>query len=390
MFVSSFFEVLTWVSFSIIVLFYFSYFVLIYYFGRRSCLSKRELEFSFPSVSLIVPVYNEEKIILKKIQNLEEIAYPIDKIEIIFVDGHSTDKTAGIIMDQIKNAQKSMRLISQQKRNGYTCAVVEGILSSKGEIIVATDAASYYYPDAIQCLVRHFVDPKIGAVTGKEIVLGGPKEVGPQLEKSYRSFYDFMRVSETEMDSTPDSKGEILAVRKEICTNLLPTLTLSTNASFDSCVPYQAKLMGYRTIYDEHAKYYEYAPASSSDRFAQQARRATVLIGALFLFKKMLFNKKFGKFGLLILPVHFIMDCILPSIFMLGIVSLVVSTFLNPIGVMLLWIIAAIFTVANKKTRLVLFAFVQSQFALIIALSRLARHKDSLYIESIASTRIEA
>ena len=101
----------------------------------------------------------------------------------------------------------------------------------------------------------------------------------------------------------------------------------------------------------------------------------------------MLFNKKFGKFGLLILPVHFIMDCILPIIFMVGIVSLVVSTFLNPIGVLLLWIIAAIFTVVSKKTRLVLFAFVQSQFALLIGLFRLARRRESLFIESIPSTR---
>ena len=72
---------------------------------------------------------------------------------------------------------------------------------------------------------------------------------------------------------------------------------------------------------------------------------------------------------------------------MLGIVSLVVSTFLNPIGVMLLWIIAAIFTVASKKTRLVLFAFVQSQFALVVALFRLAKRKESLFINTIPSTR---
>lgn len=384
---TSFFAVLAWASFSTIFLVYLSYLIILSHFAKRNRSKKKELELSYPSISLIVPVYNEEKIIAKKIQNVEELMYPNDKVEIIFVDGHSTDKTPQIIMDHAKNAQKSVRLIEQNERNGYTGAVVEGILNSSGKIIVATDAASYHYSDALQCLVKNFIDPEIGAVTGKEIVIGKGKDLGPQLERSYRFFYDFMRTAETEMDSTPDTKGEILAVRKEVCKGLLPILSRSPNASFDSCVPYQGKLMGYRTVYDEDAKYYEYAPASFTDRLTQQIRRATVLIGAMFLFKNMILNKKFGKFGSLILPVHFVLDCVLPSVFMVGIFALIVSTMLNPLNVALLWAIAVVATIVSQKSRALFFAFVQAQFALFIAVFRLARRKKSLYIDTIPSTR---
>ena len=387
MILTSFFVTLTWVSFLFILFFYAGYLILLKYFNKKAVSNKKQLPLSYPSVSLLVPVYNEEKIIAKKIQNIEELDYPIDKLEVIIIDGKSIDKTREIIEEILKKSQKSIRLIKQEKRDGYTQAVIKGIMASKGEIIMATDGASFHYPNALLHLVKHFRDPKIGAVTGKEIVKGKDYEIGPQMEKSYRVFYDFMRKAETEMDSTPDSKGEILVVRKEICTALIKRLSLSPNASFDSCVPYQAKLMGYRTIFDEDAKYYEYAPSSFIDLMKVQIRRATVLIGALLLFRSLIFNKNSGKFGLIILPIHFVMYCIIPSLFFVGALSLVLSTFLAPISVVIFWVALLISLIVSKTTRLFLVSFVQSQYALLMGLFRLARRKDSLFIESIPSTR---
>lgn len=389
MVLADFFTILAWISFLVIILFYAGYFTVLFYFNRSSRSNKQKSEHIYPTISLIVPVYNEEKVIANKIQNVEELIYPSDKLEIIFVDGCSTDRTPEIVLSQAQKSQKSIRLFRQKKREGYNGAIIEGVSGSNGEIIVVTDAASYYYPDALGQLVKHFADPEIGAATGKEVVLGNDKELGPQLEKSYRFFYDFMRKAETEMDSTPDSKGEILAARREICNGLLPVLKSSPNTSFDSCVPYQAKLMGYRTIYDEQAKYYEWAPASFNDRMIQQVRRGTLLIGAMLLFKKMFLKKKFGKFGLLILPVHFILDCLLPSLFVVGVVVLAISTVFNPIGVLPLWVTVAIITIASSKSRSILVSFIQSQFALFLALIKLNRQKDSLFIESIPSTRVQ-
>jgi poly-beta-1,6-N-acetyl-D-glucosamine synthase len=379
-------EVIMLVSFTITLLFYLSYSTLLLYFHKLSHLRKKNLQFTYPKVTLIVPVYNEESIILKKIQNIEEINYPNDKMEVLFVDGCSTDRTPQIITEKAKS-NKSFRLIIQEKRAGYTRALIEGIENSQSEIIVATDAASYYYSNAVSSLVKHFADLKIGAVTGREVVLRIKKgDLGPSLEKSYRLFYDFMRVAETEIDSTPDSKGEILAVRKEICDKLLEKLALSPNASFDSCVPYQAKLMGYRTIFEEDAVYYEHAPASFSDRMKQQVRRATLLIGGMLLFKSLLFNRKSGRFGLLILPAHLFMDCLLPSIFLLGLISFFILSIMNPAQMWIMWIVILI-SLLIEKSRLFIISFVQAQFALFIALFKLARREETLFIKSIPSTR---
>jgi poly-beta-1,6-N-acetyl-D-glucosamine synthase len=387
MFLGEVFLVLMLFLFGTIIAFYSSYLVCLSYYNKKSEANNELMDFSYPSVSLLVPVYNEEQIVSNKLKNIEEIVYPDNKLEVIFIDGCSTDTTCKVIMDYSQKSKKSIQLIRPEKRNGYTHAMIDGIKSSKGEIIVATDAASFYYPDTVQHLTKHFADPTIGAVSGKEIVLGGRKELGPQLEKSYRFFYDFMRKAETEIDSTPDSKGEILAVRRKICLSLFEKLRLSSNASFDSCVPYQAKLMGFRSIYDDKARYYECAPASFSDRTTQQIRRATLLIGAMLLFKKLLFKRKCGKFGMIIFPVHFVMDCVIPSMFTLGLGSLVVTTVLEPLLLLPLWTVVLLAFVPEKSRSLIV-AFTQSQFALLAALFKLAKRQNSLFITSIPSTRV--
>lgn len=376
-----------WVSFIVLFSSYFCYFLVLFFFYRRASRKNsldKAVDFFFPSVSLIVPTFNEEKIIDKKIQNIEELSYPDNKMEVIYVDGQSQDQTITMIREHMRTAKKTMRLVQQASRAGYTRGIIDGILNSTGEIVVLTDAASYHHSDAIKHLVRHFRDKEIGAVTGKEIVLG-TSGVGPQLEASYRFFYDFMREAETEIDSTPDTKGEILAVRRDICNGLIPRLR-SPNASFDSCVPYQAKLMGYRTIYEPQAKYSEYSPSSFVDRLKQQVRRATLLIGGLMLFKNMILNRKYGRFGLLILPAHFIIQFVVPWAFFVVSSCLLALTFVDPFKTLLLWI-PFLAILVTRKGRLFTASFIQSQVALAIAMFRLATRRQTLYIQTIQSTR---
>ena len=111
MILNDFFVTLTWGAFLFILIFYACYLVLLYYFNKKASSNKRQLEFAYPTVSLLVPVYNEEKIIAEKIKNIEELVYPNDKIEIIFIDGKSTDKTPEIIADRSQKCQKSINLI---------------------------------------------------------------------------------------------------------------------------------------------------------------------------------------------------------------------------------------------------------------------------------------
>lgn len=379
--------VLKWIlfaSFFAVALYYAFYFCILYYYNRKNKNGKGSLDFFYPKVSMIVPVFNEGKIIHSKIKNLLELNYPKSKLEVLFVDGSSTDNTPDIILGYTIN-HPFISLVRQESRKGYNAAVFDGFQKSTGEIIVITQADALYEPDALKYLVRHFRDPEIGVVTGKQVIINRNGGLATELESSYRRFYDFMRIAETRMDSLFDVKGEICAIRREICGHLLSdNPKLLTKACVDCCLSCQARLEVYKAVFEPEARYYEHVTSTVKDRMKQQIRRGTVLIESLLLYKKMLFNKKYGLFGSIVLPAHLFMLVISPWLFILGSVSFLILIVTYPTNFLFFLVIILLALLAKPKLFL---SFVQSQFALVVATVRVATARESQMIEQLPSTR---
>ena len=190
------------------------------------------------------------------------------------------------------------------------------------------------------------------------------------------------------MDSTPDLKGEISAAKKEICLHTAEKVGKSRNASFDCCVPYQARKEDYKVVYEGDAFYSEQAPATFRGRMRQQVRRGTILIAALLLFKDMIFNGQYGKFGTIILPAHFMMLVVVPWVFLSGIVSFVIAMLMDPMVNVIVLGVFFVPILLSTRIRLFALAFVQSQMALVAALWRVVMRRESLFIDTIPSTRV--
>jgi len=77
-----------------------------------------------------VPVYNEAKIIQRKIDILQKIDYPSNKLEVVFVDGGSQDGTVEKIESSSKTVAYFQKIIKQGSRKGFNSAVVEGFLQN--------------------------------------------------------------------------------------------------------------------------------------------------------------------------------------------------------------------------------------------------------------------
>ncbi len=112
-----------------------------------------------PNVSIIVPVLNAEATIADLLDSIEEIDYDKQKLEVIIVDGGSTDKTRGIIR------KYPVKLITE-KRRGLNIARNTGFKNSRGEIILFTDSDCVIPPDWVRKTVRNFEDPRVGCVGG--------------------------------------------------------------------------------------------------------------------------------------------------------------------------------------------------------------------------------
>ncbi len=109
----------------------------------------KDKDYSFqPFVSVIVPTYNEAKVIAKRMKNLVELDYPEDNYEIIVVDSGSTDNTTEIVEETIKKYEKSepnLRLIKEEERKGKASAINFGKKRAKGDIVLITDANSIIF-----------------------------------------------------------------------------------------------------------------------------------------------------------------------------------------------------------------------------------------------------
>ena len=115
---------------------------------------------SYPKVSVIIPAYNEEKVIANTIEGLLETKYP--KKEIIFVDDGSKDNTLQIA----KNYKDQIKVLSKPN-GGKATAINYGIQYSSGEIIVIVDADTIIGRQSLREIVKGFeVNEHVAAVAG--------------------------------------------------------------------------------------------------------------------------------------------------------------------------------------------------------------------------------
>ena len=371
--------------FAVPVVVFGSYGLILLYYGKvrksKETGASSTQNTSLPFVSVVTPTHNEASIIKKKLDNLLATNYPMEKFEMIFVDD-SSDATPNVI-EEYSARYPNVRLIKFDKRMGYSPCMFSGVKASKGDVIVLSDAGSFHDGDTISNLVRHFSDPTIGAVTGKDIILNVDESVGNS-EAFYLRIYNLVRTAETNMDSTFYFKGEASAVRR----NLISDLD-GVGATFDTATALFIRQKGYKTIFDSDAKFYEYAPKMRNERVKQKTIRAANWMKILIRFRSMAFNRKYGKFGMLTLPANYGMLIAAPLAIFMGICSLIALSFVDPFFAFIIWGligIGALFSVAVSKQLLP--TFVDFEISLLKAIYQITfTKKKHDQIDTVLSTR---
>jgi hypothetical protein len=248
---------------------------------------------------------------------------------------------------------------------------------------VLNDAASFLDCEAISNMVARFKNSNIGVVTGKDVILNVNEKVGKS-EGLYLSLLNFLRTSETNMDSTFYIKGEATAVRSVI----LKDLETSTE-TFDTTVGLVARQKGYKVVYDPRVSFYEYAPMTHSDRVKQKTIRAANLIKVLWRYRNMLFKRRYGKYGFLILPINFALLTLVPASILAWFTLLVVLTFLDLGFAAVVWgSIGIVFILMLTFSRHLLFTFLEFEYSLLKAIYQTVFTKKTHdKIDKVSSTR---
>ena len=255
-------------------------------------------DYSFqPFISILVPTFNEEAIIQKRIQNLQALKYPKDKFEILVVDSGSSDATMSVVERMCHESEAPrVRLVCEDQRRGKASAINCGTAHAAGDIVLVTDANSLFDENVLAELAPNFENVKIGGVGGRYVV-SNPENPLPSVEQFYWELEDVLRTGESELDSACLFQGEINAWRKSI----VKADPAMIGEDLDMSIVIRKK--GYKVAFEPKAICYEPAPISFAEQLTQKKRRCLGTIQNIFKHWHYLFAPR-DWYSLLIFPSH--------------------------------------------------------------------------------------
>jgi cellulose synthase/poly-beta-1,6-N-acetylglucosamine synthase-like glycosyltransferase len=323
--------------------------------------------FDLPMVTILIPVYSEESVIVRRINNIFDSTYPRNKLEVIVVDSGSPDKTRSEINS---NFQNTVTLITEEERKGKAHAINLGLEICKGDIVILTDGTALYDRDTIFELVKSFKDTSIGGVSALYHVPNSEDSLISASEHRFWLHKDEIRVLESSTHSTSWLSGEACAFRKNIVTNVDED-TLAD----DSNIALQIISKGYRSVVNQNAYFTERSPTQFSDYVKVKSRRTLGGLIETLRFKSLFFNSKYEYFGMIIFPYRFFTYLVSPilSCVLIGVALLSILEVINNVGLNLFLVSVGLAIVAGFILRNTILTYFYTQLFTIIALLWLLR-----------------
>ncbi|MFB6121244.1 MAG: glycosyltransferase [Halobacteriaceae archaeon] len=262
-----------------------------------------------PTVSVVLPTYNEERIVEQKLDGLCELDYPLDKMEVVVVDS-SDDDTRDIIRDFFDGRDApGLTLLEEDERRGLAPALNDAYAAAENEVVVKTDCDSVVADGALREAVANLADPDVAAVTGRNAeVLGGS-----DVEAGYRGVQGYVQQLESHLDSTLIFHGPFSAFENDEIRPIDPD-----SIADDTELALKIRRGGKRVLFDPAIRYKEAAHSAFRKRRKQKDRRAMGLIRLLVQHRDALGG--YGNYGRLVLPFNWWFMVVSPWLLALTIV----------------------------------------------------------------------
>ncbi|MCK4700647.1 MAG: glycosyltransferase [Bacteroidales bacterium] len=139
-----------------------------------------------PDISVIMSVYNEEKVLENKINSIYSTSFPKGKMEVIIGSDGSSDQTEEILR-KMKEKLTNFSFYHSNIRRGKPNVLNDLVLKAKGDILLFTDANVFLNESTITGLVKHFKNPEIGLVDSRMTDKGIKKNGISRQESAYIS-----------------------------------------------------------------------------------------------------------------------------------------------------------------------------------------------------------
>ena len=227
-----------------------------------------------PRVALVIPAYNERACIEAKWNNSHQLDYPAEYLRLVFVTEGSNDGTTEFLEEVCQKRTSTfpqLTILSGAVRRGKVEAINQAMDQIKEDIVVFTDANTTLNSLAIRNLVRHFQDPKVGAVAGEKRIKTLEKEALTGAgEGLYWKYESLLKRLDTQLHSVVGAAGELFAIRPDLFRPVEKDILLD-----DFVITLRIAQMGYRVVYEPEAYALERPSLSLTDEKKRKVRIAT-------------------------------------------------------------------------------------------------------------------
>lgn len=171
-----------------------------------------------PTITVIVPAYNEGEQVLTTVRSLMASDYPLAKLKIITIDDGSVDDTWSWIQQSAAEFPDHVVALRCAENRGKREALYEGFGRATGDVLVTVDSDSEVLPDALRNLVTPFVrDARVGAVAGNVRVLNrGDGALPAMMDVVFTSSFEFIRSTQSEIGTVLCCPGALSAYRRSL------------------------------------------------------------------------------------------------------------------------------------------------------------------------------
>lgn len=278
---------------------YVEVFFLITYFEFKDKEKETEKIFTpvkYPSVSVIVPVWNEETTVLKTIFSLLKLNYPKDRLSIFIVDDGSTDNTWKVVQRFARN--KQIKLLKKENGGKHT-ALNYALEFVDSDLVGCLDADSYVHPEALKRIVAKFEDSEVMAVT-PSVKIFEPRGILGLIQKSEYIFGIFLRKVFSYLNALYITPGPFSIFRRDVFRKIGGYKKAHNTEDMEIAMRMQKNNMKIGNV--SNAFIYTVAPTNLFKLYKQRLRWVYGFIKNAIDYRSMFFKPQYGNLGMVVLP----------------------------------------------------------------------------------------
>jgi peptidoglycan-N-acetylglucosamine deacetylase len=261
-----------------------------------------------PEVTVLIPAHNEESVIVQTVQSV--LHSDLSDIQVIVVDDGSSDRTLDLLQSNF-GKNDYVQIIHQVNR-GKAAALNNALSQAKTEFVVTIDADTEIEPNAIRKLLRHFSDPKVGAVAGNVKVGNRSRWLTRWQALEYITSQNMEKRAFDLLNCITVVPGALGAWRREAI-EAVGGITADTVAE-DADLTIAIRRLGWRVTYDEEAIAWTEAPETPGQLIRQRFRWTFGTLQSFWKHSDTLFRPKYGTLGCVALPNIFVFQILLPLV----------------------------------------------------------------------------